>query len=95
MSACNYLKQRVRRIREQNGKYFKDVSKQKRHKEINTVWLSLIITQFKIEFILPLPSCRKVLEKMPEMFKLSGMKVQACLAFCKIANKDHMLQHSK
>ena len=37
MSACNYLKQRVRRIREQNGKYFKDVSKQKRHKEINTV----------------------------------------------------------
>ena len=37
MHVCKYLKQRVRRIRKQNGKSFKGVSKkkeEKKHKEI-------------------------------------------------------------
>ena len=32
MSVCKYLKQRVRRIKEWNGKSFKGISKQKRKK---------------------------------------------------------------
>ena len=38
MCACKYLRQRVRRTEEKNGKSFRDISKQKRkqktHKEI-------------------------------------------------------------
>ena len=63
MHVCKYLKQRVRRIRKQNGKSFKGVSKKKKKKNIKR--LSFIITQFKIEFLLPFTGCRKVLEKLP------------------------------
>ena len=63
MRVCKYLKQRVRRIREYNGKSYKGVSKQKWKKK--TKRLSFIITQFKIEFLVPFTSCRKVYEKMP------------------------------
>ena len=44
--------------------------KAKRH----TRRLSFVIIQFKIEFLLPLTGCRKVLEKMPVMaiFVLQG-----------------------
>ena len=59
---CKYLKQRIRGIREYNGKSFKGVSKQKRKKN-NIKRLSFIITQFKIEFLLPPTGSRKVLEK--------------------------------
>ena len=62
MSACKYLNQRVRRIGEQNGKYFKGFSKKKiKKKRLG------FTTQFKIEFLLPLACCRKVLGEMPEM----------------------------
>ena len=39
--------------------------KQKKKRKKNTKRLSFI-TQFKIEFLLPLTGCRKVLGKMPE-----------------------------
>ena len=56
------LNQRVRRIGKKNGKSFKVVSKTKKgEKHLK----GLIITQFKIEFLLPFTGCRKVLEKMP------------------------------
>ena len=68
MRVCKYLKQRVRRVKEQNGKTFKGISKQTRKKK-KTKRLSFIITQFKIEFLLPFTSCRKVLEKMPDQIE--------------------------
>ena len=66
MLVCKYLNQRVRRIGEQNGKSFKGVSKTKKKKQ-HIKRLSFI-TQFKIEFLLPFTSCRKVLGKMPDIY---------------------------
>ena len=62
MHVYKYLKQKVRRIREQNQKSFKGLSKQKERK---TKRLSFIITQFKIEVLLPFTGCRKVLKQKP------------------------------
>ena len=47
------------------------------------------ITQFKIEFLLPFTSCRKVLGKMPEMLRkgcthLYNLAVEKCAGLCKI-----------
>ena len=53
-----FVKQRVRRISEWNGESFKGATKRKKER------LSFI-TQFKIEFLLPFTSCRKVFGKMP------------------------------
>ena len=39
---------------------------QNKKEEKNIKRLSFIITQFKIEFLLPFTGCRKVLEKMPD-----------------------------
>ena len=63
MHVSKYLNQRVRRIREQNGKSFKGVSKtRKKKKHLKRL---RFITQFKSEFLLLFTSCRKVLGKMP------------------------------
>ena len=62
MCVCKYLNQRVRRTEEQNGKSFKGVSKTKKKKHIKTL---NFIPKFKIKFLLPFTSCRKVLGKMP------------------------------
>ena len=59
MHVCKYLKQRVRRIDEQNRKSFKGFSKKIHMKRYS------FITQFKIEFLLPFTGCKKVLGKMP------------------------------
>ena len=53
MHICKYLKQRVRRIGEKNGKSVKIVSKKKKKKEKKKHMKRLnLITQFKIEFLL-------------------------------------------
>ena len=57
-----YVNQRVRRTGELNGKSFKGVSKTKKKKKMKRL---TFITQFKIELLLPLTSCRNVLGKMP------------------------------
>ena len=78
MCVCKYLNQRVRKIGEQNGKYFKGVSKiKKRKKHVNRM---SFITQFKIEFLLPFTGCKKVLGKMPvypQKFCYVGYEVSA------------------
>ena len=63
MHLCKYLNQRLTRIGEWNSKSFQDVSKTKKK---NMKKLSFI-TYFKIEFLLPLTSCRKVFGKMPAL----------------------------
>ena len=63
MHVCKYLNQRIRGIREQNGKSFKGVSKTRKKKKHLKRLRS--ITQFKSEFLLLFTSCRKVLGKMP------------------------------
>ena len=65
MRVCKYLNQKVRRTGEWNGKSFKGFTKTKKKKKYMKR-LSLI-TQFKIEFLLPFIGCRKVLGKMPEV----------------------------
>ena len=64
MCVCKYLNQRVSKIDQKNGKSFKGVSKTKKKKR-HLKRLSFI-TQFKIKFLLPFTSSRKVLGKMPE-----------------------------
>ena len=63
MHLCKYLNQRLTRIGEWNSKSFQDVLKTKKK---NMKKLSFI-TYFKIEFLLPLTSCRKVFGKMPAL----------------------------
>ena len=63
MHLCKYLNQRLTRIGEWNSKSFQDVSKTKKK---NMKKFSFI-TYFKIEFLLPLTSCRKVFGKMPAL----------------------------
>ena len=63
MCVCKYLKQRVKKIGEQNGKSFKGFTKTKK-KKTHIKKLSFV-TPFKIEFLLPCTGCRKVLGKMP------------------------------
>ena len=62
MHVCNYLKQKVRRLRIE-WKIFQGCFKTKKKKK--TKRLSFIITQFKIEFLLLFTGCKKVLERMP------------------------------
>ena len=53
MHICKYLKQRVRRIGEKNGKSVKIVSKKKKKERKKKHMKRLnLITQFKIEFLL-------------------------------------------
>ena len=52
MHICKYLKQRVRRIGEKNGKSVKIVSKKKKRKKKRHMKRLNLITQFKIEFLL-------------------------------------------
>ena len=52
MHICKYLKQRVRRIGEKNGKSVKIVSKKKKRKKKKHMKRLNLITQFKIEFLL-------------------------------------------
>ena len=60
MCVCKYRNQRFGEIDKQNGKSFKGILKIKKKKHMK------IITQFKIEFLLPFTGCRKVLGKMPD-----------------------------
>ena len=60
MCFCKYLNQRVRKIGEWSGEFFKGFSKTKKHMKRLS-----FITQFKIAFLLPFTGCRKVLGKMP------------------------------
>ena len=52
MHICKYLKQRVRRIGEKNGKSVKIVSKKKKKEKKKHMKRLNLITQFKIEFLL-------------------------------------------
>ena len=52
MHICKYLKQRVRRIGEKNGKSVKIVSKKKKERKKKHMKRLNLITQFKIEFLL-------------------------------------------
>ena len=51
MHICKYLKQRVRRIGEKNGKSVKIVSKKKKERKKKHMKRLNLITQFKIEFL--------------------------------------------
>ena len=63
MYVCKYLKQRVRRIGKKNGQSFKVVSKTKKKKKMKKL---SFITQFKIEFLPLITSCREEHAKIPE-----------------------------
>ena len=52
MHICKYLKQRVIRIGEKNGKSVKIVSKKKKKEKKKHMKRLNLITQFKIEFLL-------------------------------------------
>ena len=68
MLVFKYLNQRVRRIGEPNGKSFKGISKTNKKKH---TWRDLsFITQFNIEFLLPLTVAEKCLEKCLKLFNL-------------------------
>ena len=77
MRVCTkYLSQRIK-ISEQNGKSFKGVSKRKKKKK--RMERLGFITQFKIEFLLPFTSCRKVFGNMATMCqKLKSVLNQNC-----------------
>ena len=56
------IKERVTKIGEQNGTFFKGLKKTWRFKKNKRL---SFISRFKIEFLLPFTGCRKVFEKMP------------------------------
>ena len=78
MRVCKHLNQRLRRIGEIENlsRVFKKTNKKKNIKRLS------FITQFKIEFLLPFTSCRKVLGKMPDLFKANKENKRSIMEIC-------------
>ena len=66
---------------EKDGKSFKGVSKTKKKKHKKRL---SFITQLKIEFLLPITGCRKMLGKIPVIIRALTTLHQLCLLPTKI-----------